>query len=109
MKKLFVLLSALAILPTFTSAQTPDPVTAFRRITNVPALAITVPTVIEVPFAQNDVETPSFLVVDKVTGDYLPWYWHTESEDLTPIYAHANGADVAQLTDRDFTTAVDLW
>ncbi len=55
---------------------------AFQKIIIVPNSNFTVPTVVELPIAPNQVTQPNFAVVQKSDGKAIPYYWRKASQTV---------------------------
>jgi hypothetical protein len=86
MKKLKYVFVALLLLPIFAFANEPvNDISAYRSIKSVSSPKIVVPTVVNIPFAENDLERLDFLVFDKTSKTFLPslFMMTTGEQDLT--------------------------
>ena len=83
---------------------------AFQKVITVPAIGVTVPTVVELPITANQVSQPNFAVIQNSDGQAIPYYWRQASKIMyVPWYATVEGyGSLPALTDTNSNTVASF-
>jgi len=95
MKSRYLIISCLGILLVTSTAFASLSTDAFQKLKNVEANSIKIPTVVEIPFDNDYVETNLFAVYNKTRSSFEPYYFKkTVSDNSVPVTAETeNGYD----------------
>lgn len=84
---------------------------AYRFYKEIDNISIKVPTVVEVPFANDFIERFDFVVLDKETNSFEPYYFKQEisvNETLVSITTNQNTNNINWINDNNNETYVDF-
>ncbi|MDO9399383.1 MAG: thrombospondin type 3 repeat-containing protein [bacterium] len=85
-------------------------ISAYRYYKDIENISINVPTVVEVPFANEFIERSEFAVLDKTTNSFEPYFLKQELISKTPvsISSNPNTDTVDQMNDNNIQTYADF-
>jgi hypothetical protein len=121
LKSLFFVSLLALVLPSISLAQASVPLnrqnnsaldlSAYRQVKTITGLNILVPTVIEIPFTETNLERSDFMVVDEMSKSALPYYFKTETAYRQAYYTAQtipSSADYYKMTDNNSRTYAEF-
>lgn len=86
-------------------------INAYRFYKDINNISISVPTVVEIPFADDFIERFDFAVFDKTTNSFEPYYFKQEvliNEKPIRVSTFPDTSDANKMIDKDIRTYVDF-